>query len=533
MNFNPLPYPIGQAVIFWLILFGSVTGIVLAIALFTSLVARGLKGPAAVLGQVRDFAVDMIRLSPRRVFALSSLTFKEAIRRKALLIFVVFALLFMFGGWFLSGTGERPDEQARVYISFVLRVIGWLTLPVVLLLSCWGIPEDIRARSLHTVVTKPARRNEIFLGRFLGFSAVGSIIVVIMGVVGYFWIVRQTPSDLVARVPRYGDLAFLDREGNPGRGVNVGDMWEFRSYVEGATRARGLWRFKDVYPGDNPDEGLVLESRFEAFRTHKGDMERGLLCELSFFNPETELRVRHRPFQVKEFSQNEIKIDRKLSMYDEETNTTKEVDLFDDLITDGTLYVEARAIDPGQYLGMARPDLFIRMANRPFYVGYAKAVFGIWMMAILVVALGVTASCFVKGPVATLLTLTFLIIGQGFREFMDRMVFQNLNNVLAGGGPVESWIRLIRHMNPQVPMEPGVSTSIIQFVDARMFDLLWIVQHIVPDFRHFRMAPYIANGFDVNFESAIVPGLAVMFGYLLPCLLLGYFSLKLRELEAK
>ena len=533
MNFNPDPYPVKLAVTAWLILFGSVSGIVLAIALFTSLVARGLSGPVAVFRQLREFVVDMVRLSPRRVLALATLTFREAVRRKALLVFVVFALLFMFGGWFLSSSGERPDEQAKVYISFVLRVIGWLTLPVVLLLSCWGIPEDIRARSLHTVVTKPARRSEIYLGRLLGFSAIGTIIIVIMGFVGYFWIIRQAPDGLVARVPVYGQLEFLDRQGNPGRGVNVGDIWEYRSYVEGATRARGIWTFEGLEAGSDPDAGLRLESRFEAFRTHKGDMERGLLCELSVVNPETDLRVRLRPFPVKEFTQNEILIDRKLSRYDEETGEVEPVDLFEDLTHDGKLLVEARGIDPGQYLGMARPDLFIRMPDRPFVIGYAKAVFGVWLMSILVVAIGVTASCFVKGPVATLLTLTFLVIGQGFREFMDRMVIENLHNVLQGGGPVEAWIRLIRHMNPQVPMEPSVATSIVKFIDGRMLDLLWIVQQIIPDFRYFRLSPFIANGFDVDFRAAIVPGIAVVLGYLLPCLLLGYFSLKLRELESK
>ena len=34
--------------------------------------------------------------------ALTVLTFKEAVRRKALLVFVVFAILFMFAGWFMA-----------------------------------------------------------------------------------------------------------------------------------------------------------------------------------------------------------------------------------------------------------------------------------------------------------------------------------------------------------------------------------------------------------------------------------------------
>jgi hypothetical protein len=47
------------------------------------------------------------------------------------------------------------------------------------------------------------------------------------------------------------------------------------------------------------------------------------------------------------------------------------------------------------------------------------------------------------------------------------------------------------------------------------------------------MSPYVAKGFDVDFRAAIVPSLAVALAYFIPCVLLGYFALKLRELESK
>ena len=43
----------------------------------------------------------------------------------------------------------------------------------------------------------------------------------------------------------------------------------------------------------------------------------------------------------------------------------------------------------------------------------------------------------------------------------------------------------------------------------------------------------VAKGFDVDFRAAIVPSLAVALAYFIPCVLLGYFALKLRELESK
>ena len=43
---------------------------------------------------------------------------------------------------------------------------------------------------------------------------------------------------LVARVPVYGKLAFRDRTGKPAeKGINVGDEWTYRSFIEGGTLA--------------------------------------------------------------------------------------------------------------------------------------------------------------------------------------------------------------------------------------------------------------------------------------------------------
>ena len=161
-----------------------------------SMMTHGIKGPLLVLRWIPRFPADLLQLSSRRVFAIAQLTFREAIRRKALVVFGMFALLFMFGSWFLDNPNERMELQVKNYISFVLTAITWLLLPVVLLLSCWGLPEDIRNRSLHTVVTKPARKTEIVIGRMLGFSTLMTILVVVMGVTGYVWIDREVAFNL-------------------------------------------------------------------------------------------------------------------------------------------------------------------------------------------------------------------------------------------------------------------------------------------------------------------------------------------------
>lgn len=540
MSFDPQPYNVPVALLHWLIVFVSCVGIAFFVALMTG-VASGR--PKFVFWAVASSIQDFLSTSLRRIGAVALLTFQEARRRKALYVFFVFAALFMFAGWFLSDPSGRPELQAKAYIVFVLKAIGWLILPVMLLLSCWGVPEDIRLRSLHTVVTKPIRRHEIVLGRMLGYISVGTVILVLMGAIGYVWIYRQIPpsaeSSLVARVPVYGSLTFLNREGQgASSGVNVGDLWDFRSYVEGATKARGVWVFENISEGNvvNDNGEMRLETKFEAFRTHKGNIEKGLLARFVFVNPVEKISLPGRPFEVKEYRENTIFIDRKLTEIDAQTGELKNYDLFDDLVytdpEDGKqkLMVEVQCLDAGQYLGMARPDLFIRLNDRPFAVSYTKSMFGIWMMMCMIVMLGVAVSCFVKGPVATLTVFVLLLVGQEWpQEFMAGVV----SGAEKGSGLVESMYRLYHHMNPMVELDAGPATKFIFAIDWVFKQLLWLVQHIIPDFSAFGMSEYVSNGFDVSWNAAMVPAILLTLGYALPCILIGYYTLRFRELEAK
>ena len=791
----------------------------------------GLIGLVAFLFLVLWLGTGLVK----RTMAIAKLTFKEAIRRKALMVFVVFCILFMFAGWFLAGSADRPQLRVKSYISFVLTAITWLLLMVMLLLSCWGIPEDIRLRSLHTVVTKPTKRIEIVLGRIFGFTAIGLLVLTVMGVTGYIWIQRQLDDGqkelLTCRVPVYGPLEFLSDTGQPEEvGINVGDMWKHRSYISGTSQARAIWEFDGitkerlqrdepvfadragalsswlVEPGAAVEQGdviaevsgsggtkqqvlaaasgvfkeslvssggdvdpdiaiamisaefLELESNFEAFRTHKGNMKtggliaqymlvrndrakafadiassnnfqraanelrrgqyqnaadslrllgnkleanqiefaRGELRELadafqkagnvigSLSGQETEgwvfdvsdafrvvgteasdaasfgeaagdytllggeiiklseqvethqaelrehlarLSVPLPSFVVREyrFGENVLQVDPEITfsannediarflsahltnlseagklvengelvedlaeqLYENNLLTIENADqaatvvqqlvqsgdltiedsklvpaegasmfsvvsaavtdgrlsaddgweltanLFEDLVTDeGKLRVEVACLSAGQYLGMAKPDLFVRLPDREFASGYFKAIASIGMMMMLIVTFGVCASCFVKGPVAIFLTLSVLVIGQPFAyDFMTDLV----NERVEGGGFVEALIRMAKQQNPQVPL--GINETVeavVKAVDRGIFWGLNLVKNIIPQFDSFTQGTrFVENGFDVPFGSCIARCIATLFGFLLPCVLVGFISLRFRELEAK
>lgn len=763
MDFNPIPYNLSGGFESWLQLVGVLAGVAIVLGLIGSFLnGIGIGGFASGL---MNFVKEIVTMSPRRIWALTMLTLKECIRRKALLVFVVFAALLMFGGWFLPQSSERAEMEVGSHIAFVLTTISWLILPVVIFLSCWGIPEDIRIRSLHTVVTKPARRAEIVLGRMLGFGTMAVTILLIMGAFGYVWILRQVPADLDStakanllkcRVPVYGgQFYFLDRQGLPSQtGLNVGDTWKHRSFVEGNSQSRAVWTFGRIRPQTMGDT-LRLESRFEAFRTVKGSedsIQSGLEAQYTLirdardeafstfgvgasfrdaatalqdgnfkiasellteiaerlsaspedFSPiecqqvamasvrqaapairsvgeefedvaqafhdfgmsaaavrdqsETASRVAMsipcstladvlaeqatdmleamprievplEPFRISEFHEGDdyqafpsdlsypgnsesiarflarlvsdlneqgsvvsgdelssdlvdtlvddgnidtLNAERVLEVLQEEiddgnlvaANGTLTIaddrrwlevfnelvseerlismvpegwvlnaNIFEDLAPNGFLRIEVACLDDQMYLGMSRSDLFIRLHDNPFWMGYGKALLNIGLMLCLIIVLGVTASCVVKGPVSFFFTLTVFVIGQFFHTFMTRI----LSGQEEGSGMIESAMLMLQHRNPSTGVDTSDSSlQIIEAADKANLGLLQVASNIIPDFSNFTSAAaYIENGFDVPWNSSVLPAIATFVGFFVPCVILGAAFLKFRELESK
>ena len=555
MDLTPEPFDPVAGLQTWLSVVGVVAGLVLVVGLVVTLATRGPAGVAGFGKAILATLKDLVLIAPGRVLAVAQLTWREALRRRALYVFALFAVLFMFAGWFLSNSGNRPADQVKVYVSFVLTVISWLTLLVMLLLSCWGIPEDIRRRSLHTVVTKPARRSEVVLGRMLGYSLIGTVLLGVMGVFGYVWITRQAPeAALTARRPLFGDVRFYGRDGLPAeKGLNVGNVWEYRGYIDGASRMKAVYSFEGVTDDalrdvliEDPDTGetvpgrvLQFESDFEGFRTVKGDMSRGLLIQYTYINPETGLTVADPSvFSLEEFDGNVHNVPSTLRAYDEEAGEERDYDVLGDLVSaDGRLEVEVRSLDPQQLLGLGKADLFVRPPDGSFAASYAASVAAIWLKMILLVALGVTAGTFVKGPVATLLVFTLLIVGQTFQEFMGQLLTgtldpQNLDGI-DGGGPVEATIRILTHANTQKDLAPGLGTQIVKAVDYGLLSVLWAFSQLIPDLSAFDTAGRTAAGFSVPVRTRLLPAAAVTLAFLIPCYAVGTLSLRSRELEAK
>jgi len=172
----------------WLLIVGCLALAGILLGALTAVIRSGPRaGVKSVISVVVNGMADIVKISPRRVMALGSLAVKESIRKKIVVVFAVFVFVLMLAGWFLDPGSANPG---RLYLSFVLTATSYLVLLLALFLSVFSLPADIRTKTIHTVVTKPVRPSEIILGRIMGFTVIGTVLLVVMGVLSYLFVVQ-------------------------------------------------------------------------------------------------------------------------------------------------------------------------------------------------------------------------------------------------------------------------------------------------------------------------------------------------------
>src|SRR5262245_63135213 len=153
--------------------------IALLVGFLIALVRHGpLKAGDITYNVVVNGFRELIHTSPRRVWAIARLSIKESIRRRVIVALAIYIVILLFAGWFLQ-TGYR--EPGKLFFRVVLTASTYLVLMIALLVSAFSLPNDFKSKTIYTVVTKPVRASDIVLGRILGFTIVGTVLLLIMG----------------------------------------------------------------------------------------------------------------------------------------------------------------------------------------------------------------------------------------------------------------------------------------------------------------------------------------------------------------
>ncbi|HEX8521446.1 MAG TPA: hypothetical protein VF669_04260 [Tepidisphaeraceae bacterium] len=153
---------------------------------------------------------DLGRFSGKRIWAISSVSFDESIRRRVLWI-TPLAIL----GIIIVSQLQRPlDEQdaVRQTIKICLFTTGMVVVISTIILACTNLPREIENRVIYTVVTKPTTRLEIVLGKVVGFARVSLAILLIMGVFSYGYLRLRSWNMQRYIADRLDDAGLLESE---------------------------------------------------------------------------------------------------------------------------------------------------------------------------------------------------------------------------------------------------------------------------------------------------------------------------------
>jgi hypothetical protein len=211
----------------------------------------------------------------------------------------------------------------------------------------------------------------------------------------------------------------------------------------------------------------------------------------------------------------------------DEDGVVHDVDIFEDLVSDGKLEIWVQCSEPGQYFGMAQADVYILEADASFAVNFFKGFLGIWIQMLLVTTFGVMFSTFLSAPIAMMATLASVVIGyQG--EFIGGVA----TGELKGGGPVESFIRILTQQNLVSDLDVASwITQVILGVDVVFMKGMQVAANVLPDYRQFDTSEWVAYGY--NIEGTLL-GINILTAltYFAVVAVVGYFFLKTREVAA-
>jgi ABC-type transport system involved in multi-copper enzyme maturation permease subunit len=536
-------------------------------------------------------AHDLWHTSPRRVGALAWLAIQESVRRRALAGFAIFLVVIAFALWFLD-----PDtyDPAALYLSFVLWATTILSLVLGLFISVFSLPADMKSKTIYTIVTKPVRATEIVLGRILGFAAIGTVQLAVMGLVSYTFVVRAldhthelTDKDLQAveassgsetrqgrtsknrghfhavtdlgngqvttddRQGHWHPITVEERNGRPVYRVGA-PQGQFHARVpvygelsfrdkSGSPKAKGtdvgkIWSYRSYV------EGGSLEAAVWKFQGVTPDrFPNGLPIDLN-------IRVyRTHKGDVEQGTVGSLVLrNPRTKVASSPVNfIAKEFVIDRHSIPRKMTAPDGKTLDLFDDL-MAEGQLEVQLTclQRGTFFGMAQA--DMYLLA----REGSVFVNFVKAYVAIWFQMV-LVIGFGvvwstflngsvamlstfgilLAGFFRSQMMMLAENKVYGGATFESLVRMGKKMNVMDPLDPGITADTVKVADDGVRWLMWLVCQVVPDFKQLSCVDYLTNGFDIPWDRLATHGVTTL-GFVVPLFIVGFICFKAREVAA-
>ncbi len=124
----------------------------------------------------------------RGPWAIAVYTWREGMRKRILIGFLILSLLFIFGANLMaafmsqSTVGEvEADVDVKLIKDICVTVISIFGVLITIFISASAVPTEVENKVIYTVLSKPVRRLQYLFGKFLGIQLIVIINLVLMG----------------------------------------------------------------------------------------------------------------------------------------------------------------------------------------------------------------------------------------------------------------------------------------------------------------------------------------------------------------
>ncbi len=116
-----------------------------------------------------------------RIWAVAKTTVSQAIRMKIALLFILVLLVVLpILSFIVTGDGSLKGKL-QTFITYGMGLMNLLLCLLTIIIAAFTLSSDLKSSLLHTVVTKPIRRFELFIGKVLGIAVLDLMLLVVFG----------------------------------------------------------------------------------------------------------------------------------------------------------------------------------------------------------------------------------------------------------------------------------------------------------------------------------------------------------------
>lgn len=161
-------------------------------------VAIALAGIGAMaLGFGMGMTVLLSLLAGRRpVFGVANAVLQEAMRMRAALVLIIFVIASLPILPLVLDEGERLTYRMQFFLTWSLSGITLLFGAMTVFLACGTIARDLETKHIFLTLTKPIRRWEYLMGKWMGIAALNLLLVALtgIGVYSFVLVLEQSPA---------------------------------------------------------------------------------------------------------------------------------------------------------------------------------------------------------------------------------------------------------------------------------------------------------------------------------------------------